>query len=152
MAPQISGVALPSLYIVKPIGCFESRRERFRVQYAILGYSEFRIVKAACSTLGQRLKTKDYVRDYRLFLKQLRRARKEAELTQVDVARLLRRPQSFVSKSESGERRIDFIELRHFAQIFRHMVVCRQTLRRLEAEDVYRGSLQSRTQLVGRYD
>jgi transcriptional regulator with XRE-family HTH domain len=39
-------------------------------------------------------------------------------MTQVEVARLLRRPQSFVSKSESGERRVDFIELRHFAKIY----------------------------------
>jgi transcriptional regulator with XRE-family HTH domain len=40
-------------------------------------------------------------------------------LTQAEVARLLSRPQSFVSKSESGERRVDFIELRHLAKIYR---------------------------------
>jgi hypothetical protein len=42
---------------------------------------------------------------YRLFLERLKQARIEAGLTQSAVARHLRRPQSFVSKAESGERR-----------------------------------------------
>ena len=52
-------------------------------------------------------------------MKRLRQARKDAHLTQVEVATLLSRPQSFVSKSESGERRVDFVELRHLARIYR---------------------------------
>jgi transcriptional regulator with XRE-family HTH domain len=43
----------------------------------------------------------------------------DAGLTQAEVARRLSRPQSFVSKSESGERRIDFIELIYLARIYR---------------------------------
>jgi transcriptional regulator with XRE-family HTH domain len=65
------------------------------------------------------LKTKNYVRDYRLFLKRLKQARESAGLTQAEVARLMSRPQSFVSKAESGERRVDFIELRHLARIYK---------------------------------
>jgi DNA-binding transcriptional regulator YiaG len=60
-----------------------------------------------------------YIREYKLFLKRLKQAREEAKLTQVQVAKLLSRPQSFVSKSESGERRVDFVELRHLAKIYR---------------------------------
>jgi transcriptional regulator with XRE-family HTH domain len=37
----------------------------------------------------------------------------------VQVARLLGRPQSFVSKFESGERRVDFVELQYLAGIYR---------------------------------
>lgn len=45
----------------------------------------------------------------------LTEAREAAGLTQVQLALRLRRPQSFVSKVESGERRIDVIELLEIA-------------------------------------
>ncbi len=41
----------------------------------------------------------------------LRKVREEAGLRQVDVADRLDQPQSFVSKYESGERRLDLLEL-----------------------------------------
>ena len=37
-------------------------------------------------------------------------ARKAKGMTQADVAKALRKPQSFVAKYENGERRIDVIE------------------------------------------
>lgn len=40
----------------------------------------------------------------------LTEARQQSELTQSAVASRLRKPQSFVSKYESGERRLDVIE------------------------------------------
>ena len=55
---------------------------------------------------------------YRQFLKKLRAARLEAGFTQQEVARSLRRPQSFVSKCESGERRVDVVELERFARLY----------------------------------
>lgn len=42
--------------------------------------------------------------------------RVEAGLTQNDVARRLRRPQSFVSKYETGERRLDVVEFLEVAR------------------------------------
>ena len=59
-----------------------------------------------------------YRQRYRAFLDRLRNARQEAHLTQVDVARSLRRPQSFVSKCESAERRVDVVELKEFARLY----------------------------------
>jgi len=54
--------------------------------------------------------------DYARFLVQLRTARRAAGLTQQQVATRLGQTQSFVSKCERGERRIDVIELRAFCR------------------------------------
>jgi transcriptional regulator with XRE-family HTH domain len=59
-----------------------------------------------------------YSKDYTLFLRRLRSARKGAGLTQEELARRLRETQSFVSKCARGERRIDVIELRSFCRAF----------------------------------
>jgi transcriptional regulator with XRE-family HTH domain len=56
---------------------------------------------------------------YRRFLKRLKEAREAAGFTQEQVATALRRPQSFVSKCESGERRLDVIELQDMARLYR---------------------------------
>jgi transcriptional regulator with XRE-family HTH domain len=45
------------------------------------------------------------------FLDLLRQVRTEAGLKQADLAKKLHQPQSFVSKYESGERRLDLLEL-----------------------------------------
>ncbi|MCT7975008.1 helix-turn-helix domain-containing protein [Laspinema olomoucense] len=57
-----------------------------------------------------------FTQEYLLFLGQLRRARKAAGMTQEQVAGRLRQTQSFVSKCERGERRIDVIELRAYCR------------------------------------
>lgn len=59
-----------------------------------------------------------YGAEYKALAKRLRDAREESGLTQVEVARKLGKPQSFVSKCESGERRIDVVELRVFADLY----------------------------------
>lgn len=56
-----------------------------------------------------------YSDEYRQLCALLREIRRSADLTQVQVADRLGVPQSFVSKYESGERRLDVIELRHVA-------------------------------------
>ena len=59
-----------------------------------------------------------YQAAYLRFLDKLRRARLEAGLTQAQVAVLLGKPQSFVSKIEAGERRVDFVELQVLAKAY----------------------------------
>ncbi len=46
----------------------------------------------------------------------LRQIRLEAGLTQVDLAKRLGQPQSYVSKYESGQRRLDLLEIRQLCQ------------------------------------
>lgn len=58
-------------------------------------------------------------KSYQVFLGKFRQARVEAGLTQAQVAKALKKPQSFVSKAESGERRLDFSEVQRFAKIYR---------------------------------
>jgi transcriptional regulator with XRE-family HTH domain len=45
-----------------------------------------------------------------IFRDLLRQLRTSKNLTQADVAARLRQPQSYVSKYETGERRLDFVE------------------------------------------
>jgi transcriptional regulator with XRE-family HTH domain len=47
----------------------------------------------------------------------LRKAREEAGLTQVQLAELLDEPQPFVSRYESGDRRVDLLELREICTV-----------------------------------
>jgi transcriptional regulator with XRE-family HTH domain len=51
-------------------------------------------------------------REWGVLLALLRELRREAGLTQADLARRLGRPQSLVSDIESGQRRVDVVELR----------------------------------------
>ena len=48
--------------------------------------------------------------EYEVFLQRLVAARREAGLTQQALATRINRPQSFVSKYERGERRLDVLE------------------------------------------
>ena len=55
--------------------------------------------------------------NYATFRAILIEARERNRLTQVEVARRLGKPQSYVSKYERGERRLDFVEFVVLAEI-----------------------------------
>ena len=57
-----------------------------------------------------------FTQHQKVLLELLRDIRSKAKLRQEDVAAKLSRPQSFVSKYESGERRLDILELREVCQ------------------------------------
>ena len=56
--------------------------------------------------------------DYAAFRRRLREARLKAGMTQTEAARRLGKPQSHISKVESGERRVDAVELRAYARLY----------------------------------
>lgn len=47
---------------------------------------------------------------YELLRSELKNARLQAKMHQVDLAKKLKKPQSYISKVESGERNLDTIE------------------------------------------
>lgn len=59
-----------------------------------------------------------YSKEYKNVTQKLQKARKEAGLKQVDVALKLGKPQSYISKVEKGERRMDIVELKILAKIY----------------------------------
>jgi transcriptional regulator with XRE-family HTH domain len=73
-----------------------------------------------------------YTREYAVVLRLLRQCRDEAQLTQVDLARKLRQSQSFVSKIECGDRRLDIVQLRTICRVLR--IELAEFVRRFEQE------------------
>ncbi|MDP3723710.1 MAG: helix-turn-helix transcriptional regulator [Candidatus Omnitrophota bacterium] len=59
-----------------------------------------------------------YSAEYRAFLQRLKAQRLLRRRTQVEVANALGKPQSFVSKIERGERRLDPLELKQLAALY----------------------------------
>lgn len=58
-------------------------------------------------------------KEYGDFVGKLRKARLEAGLRQIDVAKKLKRTQSYVSRVEVGEQRLDILELKKFAELYK---------------------------------
>ena len=74
------------------------------------------------SIMSEHLGDEIYQQRYQEFLQRLKAARLEAGLTQQEVAERLGKNQSFVSRSEQGERRVDIVELQAFATIYQKTV------------------------------
>ncbi len=64
--------------------------------------------------MDKTIKTKEYAR----FVERLRKARLEVGLKQIDVAKKVKRPQSYISRIESGEYRLDILEVKRLAKIY----------------------------------
>ena len=60
-----------------------------------------------------------YERSYRRLLELLVEARQDAGVTQQQLADLLQRPQSFISKIENGDRRLDVVEFLELCRLLR---------------------------------
>ncbi len=60
-----------------------------------------------------------YSKEHKYLIERLKQARKDAGIDQMQVANLLDVSQSYVSKVEAGQRRIDVIQLKEFAKIYK---------------------------------
>ena len=60
-----------------------------------------------------------YTKTYAHLITRLKKARKQARLKQTDVARKLKRTQSYVSKMESGQNRLDVVQLKEIAKVYK---------------------------------
>jgi len=60
-----------------------------------------------------------YSKEHKYIVKQLKKAREGLDLSQEEVAKKLHKTQSYVSKIESGQRRIDLVQLKKFARIYK---------------------------------
>ena len=57
--------------------------------------------------------------EHKYLVNRLKQARKDAGIDQMQVANLLDVSQSYISKVEAGQRRIDVIQLKEFAKIYK---------------------------------
>jgi predicted transcriptional regulator len=60
-----------------------------------------------------------YQKEHKIIVARLKKARIEAGLGQVEVAKKLGRTQSYLSKIESGQRRFDVLQLKEFAKLYK---------------------------------
>ncbi len=60
-----------------------------------------------------------YSKEHKYAVEKLKNARAEAMLDQNQAAKLLNRSQPYISKIESGQRRIDIVQIKEFAKIYK---------------------------------
>ena len=82
-----------------------------------MGYILFWVYTSIIIRKGQEMST-IHTPKYRAFLARLIATRKAAGLTQEQVASALSKPQSYISKCEQGERRLDVIECAELAEMY----------------------------------
>ena len=69
-------------------------------------------------SIGQRVGKGIYSKEHSELVERLKQARERMALSQEDVAKLLGRSQSYISKIESGQRQINVTQLRELAKIY----------------------------------
>ena len=58
-------------------------------------------------------------KEYKELIERLKKARKDAGLTQTQVAKMLKKHQSYMAKIETGQRRIDILEVKTLAKVYK---------------------------------
>ncbi|OGF33562.1 hypothetical protein A2456_02485 [Candidatus Nomurabacteria bacterium RIFOXYC2_FULL_36_19] len=60
-----------------------------------------------------------HTKEYRNIVDKLKQARIESGLTQQEVAKKINMPQSYISKVEAGEQRLDVVELKELSKVYK---------------------------------
>jgi len=60
-----------------------------------------------------------YSKEHKYIVEQLKKARESASLSQAEAAKILHKTQSYISKIEAGQRKINVIQLKEFAKIYK---------------------------------
>ncbi len=63
-----------------------------------------------------------YTNEHKYIIQQLKIARIDSGLDQEEVAKLLQKTQSYISKIESGQRRIDVVQLKELAKVYKKSI------------------------------
>lgn len=61
--------------------------------------------------------------EYKKLVNKIKQARFDSGLTQKQVAQKIKRPQSYISKVEAGEQRLDIIELKKLASLYKKNII-----------------------------
>lgn len=64
-----------------------------------------------------------YSKEHKKLINQLKKARLDSGLNQKEVAKILGKTQSYISKIESGQCRIDIIQIKEFAKIYKKEII-----------------------------
>lgn len=65
------------------------------------------------------MKKTRFAKEYKKLAQKLKDTRKKAHIEQVELAARLRKPQSYISKIETGSRHIDIFELKELSQLLK---------------------------------
>jgi len=60
-----------------------------------------------------------YSEEHKHLVARLVKAREDSGLDQESIAKILKKSQSYISKVESGQRRIDIVQLKEFAKAYK---------------------------------
>jgi len=60
-----------------------------------------------------------YTKEHKNLIEKLKKARRDVGLDQVVVAKKLGKTQSYISKIESGQRKVEVLQLKKFAKIYK---------------------------------
>lgn len=79
------------------------------------GYKKHIILLGECQVMSKTI----YTKTHKELVKKLIRARKQAGLKQDEAAKKLGRTQSYLSKIEIGQRRVDIVQLKELASLYK---------------------------------